>query len=67
MLFSLAAADAPPSNSSSNNNKQPGSMSTLLTIMISALALAGLVGGAILRFGGRNRRKEEEIDIDINC
>jgi hypothetical protein len=59
----LAAADAPPSNSSSNN-KQPGSMSTLLTIMISALALAGLVGGAILRFGGRNRRKEEEIDID---
>ena len=39
-------------------------MSTLLTIMISALALAGLVGGAILRFGGRNRRKEEEIDID---
>jgi hypothetical protein len=57
----LATADAPPSSS----NKQPGSMSTLLTIMIAALALAGLVGGAILRFGGRKRDDEEaELDID---
>lgn len=54
----LATAEAPPSGS-----KQPGSMQMLLTIMISALALAGLVGGAILKFGGRKRNREEEIDL----
>jgi hypothetical protein len=56
----LATADA----SASSSNKQPGSMSMLLTIMIATLVLAGLVGGAILKFGGRKRGEEEEIDID---
>jgi hypothetical protein len=55
----LATADAPSSSS-----KQPGSMQMLLTVMIGALALAGLVGGAILRFGGRKRNEVEEVDID---
>jgi hypothetical protein len=53
----LATADTPPSN------KQPGSIQMLLTIIIAALALAGVIGGAILRFGGR-KRDEDEIDID---
>jgi hypothetical protein len=56
----LATSEPPPSSS-----KQPGSMSTLLTIMVAALALAGVVGGAILRFGGRKRDDDEgEIHID---
>jgi hypothetical protein len=50
----LATADAPPSTS-----KPAGSMQMLLTIMIAALALAGVVGGAILRFGGRKRDEDE--------
>jgi hypothetical protein len=62
------AATAPPvaaADAASTASKPPGSMSMLLTIMISALALAGLVGGAILRFSGRKRADdEEEFDID---
>jgi len=55
----LATADAPPSA-----NKQPGSMQGLLTIMIAALALAGLVGGAIMRFSRRKREDGAELDLD---
>jgi hypothetical protein len=56
----LATADATPPSS-----KQPGSMQMLLTIMISALALAGLVAGAILKFSGRKRdNKEREFNYD---
>jgi hypothetical protein len=54
---SLTTADAPPSAS-----KQPGSMQGLLTLMVAALALAGLVAGAIMRFG---RRKEEEDEAEL--
>ena len=55
----LVTAEAPSSG------KQPGSMQMLFTIMIVTLALAGLVGGAILRFGGRKRRRDdEEFDTD---
>lgn len=54
----LATADAAPPSS-----KQPGSMQALLTIMIAALALAGLVAGAILRFG---RRKDDEVEVDLD-
>lgn len=54
------AADAPPPAS-----KQPGSMQGLLTIMIAALALAGLVGGAIMRFG-RRKGAEDEAELDLD-
>jgi hypothetical protein len=55
----FATADAPPPAS-----KQPGSMQGLLTIMIAALALAGLVGGAIMRFGRRKGEDEAELNLD---
>lgn len=40
-------------------------MQGLLTIMIAALALAGLVAGAILRFG-RRKREEDEAAFDLD-
>jgi hypothetical protein len=44
----LAAADVP-------SVKQPVSMQTLLLVVIGALALAGLIGSVIFRFGSRRR------------
>lgn len=38
-------------------------MQALLTIMIAALALAGLVAGAILRFS-RRKGDEDEFEVD---
>ena len=54
---SLGAADA-------SSAKQSGSISTLLIVIAGALALAGLVGSAIVRFGGRwpGRNRETEND-----
>lgn len=53
----LATADAPP-------EKQSGSIQMLLIVMAGALALAGLVGSAIVRFGGRRRADDREIEDD---
>ena len=55
-----ATTDVPPSGA-----KQPGSMQALLTIMVAALALAGLVAGAILRFG-RRKGDEDETEFDLD-
>jgi hypothetical protein len=52
----LAAADAPPA-------KQSGTIQTLLIVMTGALALAGLVGGAVVRFG-RMRSGRRELQRD---
>lgn len=56
----LATADVQRSGA-----KQPGSMQALLTIMVAALALAGLVAGAILRFG-RRKGDEDEAQFDLD-
>lgn len=56
----LATADAPPSA-----GKQPGSMQGLLTIMIAALALSALAGGAILRLR-RRKGEEDEAELDLD-
>jgi hypothetical protein len=53
----LAAADAPSA-------KQSGSIQTLLIVIAGALALAGLVGSAIFRFGGRRWTDRREIEED---
>jgi hypothetical protein len=53
----LAPADAP-------SEKQSGSIQMLLIVMAGALALAGLVGSAIVRFGGRGRTDDREIEDD---
>jgi hypothetical protein len=57
----LAAADA-------SSEKQSGSVPMLLIVMSSALAIAGLVGGAIVKFGGKRRDAHhddyEEIQAD---
>jgi hypothetical protein len=53
----LAAADA-------SSAKQSGSIRTLLIVIAGALALAGLVGSAIFRFGGRWWTKRREIEED---
>jgi hypothetical protein len=53
----LAAADA-------SSAKQSGSIRTLLIVIAGALALAGLVGGAIVRFGGRRWTERREIEED---
>jgi hypothetical protein len=53
----LAAADA-------SSAKQSGSIRTLLIVIAGALALAGLVGGAIVRFGGGRWFERREIEED---
>jgi hypothetical protein len=56
----LAAADAPV------EKPQPrfGPIPMLSIVMITALALAGLIGSAIVRFGGRRRRSRIDIAMD---
>jgi hypothetical protein len=56
----LAAADAPV------EKPQPrsGSIPMLSIVMITALALAGLIGSAIVRFGGRRRRGRIGVAMD---
>jgi hypothetical protein len=46
----FAAADSPSA-------RQPVPMQTLLLVVIGALALAGLIGSVVFRFGGRRRNK----------
>ncbi len=53
----LATAEAP-------SEKQSGSIRTLLIVIAGALALAGLVGGAIVRFGGRRRTDQRDTEDD---
>ena len=56
----LAVADAPV------EKPQPrsGSIPMLSIVMITALALAGLIGSAIVRFGGRRRRGRIDVAMD---
>ena len=56
----LAAADAPIEKSQGRS----GSIPMLSVVMIGALLLAGLIGSAIVRFGGRRRRSGREIGVD---
>lgn len=56
----LAAADAPIERSQGRS----GSIPMLSVVMIGALLLAGLIGSAIVRFGGRRRRNGSEIAVD---
>jgi hypothetical protein len=56
----LAAADAP----SEKSQGRSGSIPMLSVVMIGALALAGLIGSAIVRFGGRRRRNRSDIAVD---
>jgi hypothetical protein len=53
----LAAADAPPEN-------RPGSIQTLLLVIFGALALAGLIGSAVYRFGNLRWTGRRAIQID---
>ena len=56
----LAAADA----STEKSQGRSGSIPMLSVVMIGALSLAGLIGSAIVRFGGRRRRKRSDIAVD---
>ena len=56
----LAAADAPTEKSQGRS----GSIPMLSVVMIGALSLAGLIGSAIVRFGGRRRRNRSDIAVD---
>src|SRR6185437_16119678 len=56
----LAAADAPAEKSPGH----PGSIPMLSIVMMGALALAGLIGSVIVRFGGRRRRNRVGIAVD---
>jgi hypothetical protein len=58
----LLAADSPSENAPSE--KPSGSIQMLLIAMAGALALAGLVGGVIVRFGGRRRADHIEVEAD---
>ena len=56
----LAAADAPTEKLQGRS----GSIPMLSVVMIGALSLAGLIGSAIVRFGGRRRRNRSDIAVD---
>ncbi len=53
----LAAADSSP-------EKQSGSIQTLLLVILSALALAGLIGSAVFRFGNLRWTGRRKIPVD---
>jgi hypothetical protein len=53
----FAAADSSP-------EKQPGSIQTLLLVILSALALAGLIGSAVFRFGNLRWIGRRTIQVD---
>jgi cobalamin biosynthesis Mg chelatase CobN len=53
----LAAADSSP-------EKQPGSLQTLLLAILGALALAGLIGSAVFRFGNLRWIGRRTIQVD---
>jgi hypothetical protein len=53
----LAAADSSP-------EKQPGSIQTLLLVILGALALAGLIGSAVFRFGNLRWIGRRTIQVD---
>jgi hypothetical protein len=55
--ITLAAADSSP-------EKQPGSIQTLLLVIFGALALAGLIGSAVFRFGNRRWTGRRTIQVD---
>jgi hypothetical protein len=50
-----AIAAVPPAAADTSTPKQSGSIQTLLIVIIGALALAGLMGSAIFRFGTMRR------------
>lgn len=53
----LAAADSSP-------EKQPGSIQTLLLVILGALALAGLIGSVVFRFGNLRWIGRRTIQVD---
>lgn len=53
----FAAADSSP-------EKQPGSIQTLLLVILGALALAGLIGSAVFRFGNLRWIGRRTIQVD---
>ena len=53
----LAAANSSP-------EKQPGSIQTLLLVILGALALAGLIGSAVFRFGNLRWIGRRTIQVD---
>ena len=53
----LAAADSSP-------EKRPGSIQTLLLVILGALALAGLIGSAVFRFGNLRWIGRRTIQVD---
>jgi hypothetical protein len=55
--ITLAAAEPSP-------EKQPGSLQTLLLVILGALALAGLIGSAVFRFGNLRWTGRRAIQID---
>jgi hypothetical protein len=56
----LAAADA--SSEKQSSEKQSVSVPMLLIVMTSALAIAGLVGGAVVKFSGKRRDDRQDED-----
>jgi hypothetical protein len=59
----LAAADS-SSETKSGSQTQSGEIQTLLIVIVGALSLAGVMGSAIFRFGGRRQPIRREIRGD---
>jgi hypothetical protein len=55
--ITVAAADSSP-------EKQPGSIQTLLLVILGALVLAGLIGSAVFRFGNLRWAGRRAIQVD---
>jgi hypothetical protein len=54
-----AAAAVPLAAADASSVKQPVSMQTLLLVVVGALALAGLIGSVIVRFGSRRHSRKQ--------
>ena len=68
----LPSCSPPPTTSPEKSVRaDSGSIPMLSLVMIGALALAGLIGSAIVRFGGRRRRNRSDIAVrsrrDLGC
>jgi hypothetical protein len=61
---SPASAAATPAAADSSPEKTSGSIQTLLLVILSALALAGLIGSAVFRFGNLRWTGRRKIPVD---
>jgi hypothetical protein len=61
---SPAPAAATPAAADSSPEKTSGSIQTLLLVILSALALAGLIGSAVFRFGNLRWTGRRNIPVD---